>query len=186
MKKLSILLIVIAMALLSACGSGPNGGDKDTILLLKVDYLTHSFEGATEIQLSQPAAKQDSLPIEVHYLPPGDFGNISLHYTPTDDSLFDGSVIWMGCGHIKYPNQLTPASQFTTSNTPAPLPVNADFQQLFGNQNHPMDSIWYAVDQLDIVKEYAENDKKVGYFLYTPSVGVGNPADWDYILFMSK
>ena len=34
--------------------------------------------------------------------------------------------------------------------------------------------------------EISRTSKKVAVFLYTPSVGGGNPADWDFIIFVEK
>jgi hypothetical protein len=33
---------------------------------------------------------------------------------------------------------------------------------------------------------YANSHKKVAVYLYTPSVGIGNPADWYYLVFVEQ
>ncbi|MFW6226633.1 MAG: hypothetical protein ACOC31_00865 [Bacteroidota bacterium] len=187
MKKLVSISLMFVLSLMIACGPGP-APDKDKLLMLRIDHLTKNFEGATEIDLSQNAASTDSLPIDVHYKPPGDFGNITLLYKPSGDTVFDGSIIWMGKGQINKPDSFDPASQFVTASSPHPLPDTLNYQVIFPQPSHsiPYDSIWYAVDDLKIVKEYARFNKKIGLFFYTPSVGSGNPADWDWIVIMSK
>lgn len=187
MRKLISAIVLLGLATLIACGPGPSP-DKDKLLMLRVDHLTKNFEGAIEIDLSQNTASSDSLPIEVHYLPPGDFGNITLLYKPSGDTVFDGGIVWMGKGQINQPDSFDPPSQFTKATSPHPLPDTLNYQFIFPQHHHsvPYDSIWYAVDDLKIVKEYARFNKKIGLFFYTPSVGMGNPADWDWFVIMSK
>jgi hypothetical protein len=42
--------------------------------------------------------------------------------------------------------------------------------------------IWMEIADLAIVSEYMNAQLQVGLYLYTPSVGIGNPADWDWFV----
>ena len=157
------------------------------ILMLKVDYLTYNFEGGKEINLSQSMLTNDSIPIKIDYKSPGDFGNITLYYKPTNDKLFDGSIIWMGKGNMTFPAQLDSASTFVKINNATTQPLSSRFQLIFNqNQTPNISSIWNAIQKLKIISNYLPNNKKIGVFLYTPSVGIGDPADWDWFIFMSN
>ena len=83
--------------------------DYNSIVILKVDYMTNKFEGGYEQQINSEITDADTIPITIKYKAPGDFGNISLYYKPTNDLLFDGSIIWNGTGTINYPQTFRPA-----------------------------------------------------------------------------
>lgn len=185
-RNLHLLALLAIVTGFASCTKKPSS-PHDSLLLLKVDYLTYKFEGGTEIQLSQSVAGTDTLPVETIYNPPGDFGDITLKYQPSGDNIFAGTIIWMGCGQITYPASLNPSKSFSTYPNPVPMPDSTDFQQIFKySPALQADSAWMAVKDLKIVHRYSKFAKNIGIFLYTPSVGMGDPADWDYFLIMSK
>ena len=49
-------------------------------------------------------------------------------------------------------------------------------------------SIWAAIDNLETVKNYRESNPevKISLFLYTPSVGIGNPEEWDWFVILKN
>ncbi len=165
----------------------PTFAPSSKILVLKVDHLTSVFEGGTEINLSTNTEVSDSIPMSILYNPPGDFGDITLKYLPTGDSLFAGTIIWMGQGDRQFPAALAQASTFATG-TSAPIPAHTQFQPILTdhNQTYPYATIWSAIQNLSIIQSYLAVGKKVAVYHYTPSVGIGNPADWDWYVFMSK
>jgi hypothetical protein len=158
------------------------------ILILKVDYVTKSFKGGTEIALAPHSFTADSLPIAESYVPPADFGRLSLIYAPTSDTLFNGTIIWMGSGAEKIPSQLSPATSFAKMNSSVALPSASRFQQLHRTFPASRDTIpWDAIKNLSVVNQYVSgNTKKIGYFLYTPSVGIGNPLEWNWFFYISN
>ena len=158
----------------------------NTVLLLKVDYTTNTFEGGFEQAINQGLSAGDSLPIRVDLVAPSDFGNISLYYGPTNDLLFDGSIIWMGTGEISFPASFNGANTYTLTDSISALPDSSRFQLMLGYEPDDYAAIWESIDDLCIVLEYLKSNKNIGLFLYAPSVGVGNPADWDWIFVMSK
>lgn len=183
-------IVVFAFAFLMIACSKDKKDERietiNTILLLRVDYMTYKFEGGTEQTISKGLTNSDTIPISVDYKSPGDFGNISLYYQPTNDLIFDGSIIWMGTGVIAYPKSFTTPDNYPTISTNSAQPDNSRFQKVFYSGSIDYSKIWSSVSNLSIVSEYLKSNKKIGLFLYTPSVGVGNPYEWDWFVIMSK
>ena len=161
---------------------------KSKLLVVQIDYETYKFEGASEQFLLSDFTTVDTLPLASNYSLPGDFGNVAFNYQPKNELVFDGSIIWMGTGQLKFPT-IKSASNFSRGSQVAVRPDTTGFQFLqpaVMTQNYDLDSIWMDVAELEIVNEYLKSHKKVGLFLYTPSVGAGNPADWNWYLFFNK
>jgi hypothetical protein len=159
------------------------------VLLLKIDFQTHQFEGAFEHILSSPIGQVDTLPITSTFAPPGDFGNVAFHYQPTNELIFDGDIVWNGLGAINYPMGFDPPNTLTRIADPVALPDSMRFQNVFPEMppyKLPLDSVWMDVADLKIVNDYMDSHKQIGYFLYTPSIGLGNPADWDWFLVLNS
>lgn len=157
------------------------------VLMVKVDYLTNTFEGGTELTFPSTTP---TFTISNQYDPPGDFGNVQLRYQELSQPLFDGSIIWMGCGQMQFPQGLTPAAEFDRVTTPDVVTPAAGFENVFNpsSQTYSYTPVWQAVQNLTRVRAYlaANPQATVKLFLYTPSVGMGNPADWDWILFLKN
>ena len=159
------------------------------IVLLQVDFMTNVFEGAKEQNFSSNISSSDTIPISIDYKAPGDFGSITLYYQPTSEMVFDGTIIWMGTGQIKYPENFISPEKFSKLETSIDLPDISKFQTIFYNlHNQSIDyaSIWSSINKLEIVADYLKSNKKIGLFLYTPSVGVGDPYEWDWFVIMNK
>ena len=160
----------------------------NTILLLKIDYLTYKFEGGAEKLISGGLANTDSIPIEIVYKSPSDLGRISLFYKPTNDLLFDGIMLWASSGvkGLIVPAKFNvPETYFKTIIEPA-LPDDSRFQKIFPDTDFNYSKLWKSISNLCIVTEYLQCNKKIGLLLYMPSVGVGDPHDWDWFVIMSK
>ncbi len=162
----------------------PTGADK--VLMLKVDYLTNTFESGKEITLQNAA---ETFTIDVDYQAPGDFGGIQLYYDETDEKLFDGTIHWMGLGAVSYPENFVPANQFEHVITNDYMTPEGGFEYIFQpyNPENNYDAMWSSVQGLTRVRQYLlTSQHAVKIFLYTPSVGEGNPADWDWIIIMKN
>lgn len=158
----------------------------NTILILRVDCNTYKFEGGFEKFISKPIPNTDSIPIEVVYKSPSDIGHITLYYKPSGDLLFDGPIIWAGRGSLNVPTTFDhPDTYFKTTNEPA-KPDDSRFQKIFSIAPFDYSKIWKSISNLSIVTEYLKSNKKIGLLLYTPGVGVGDPAYWDWYAFLSK
>ncbi len=161
--------------------------DGNKVLLLKVDYLTNTFEGGTELSFNKTTP---TFTIKNKYVPPGDFGSIKFTYDELNETLFDGTIIWMGTGKINFPQNLLTQNEFELVKTKDIVYPSGGFENIFNPQNQTYDygTIWQSVQVLVKVREYLNTNPtaKVKIFLYTPSVGVGNPKEWDWIIFIKN
>lgn len=192
MKKITLSLFTIPLILLIiilsffSCKNVEDSGLSE-VLVLKVDYLTNQFEGGTELTFTKSSPNFNIQPI---YISPGDFGNISMIYQDINELLFDGSIVWMGKGYIKYPRNFIPANRFEIVLTSDYVIPKNGFENVFNpnNTNYDYSPIWSSVQSLVKVREYLRSNPNstAKLFLYTPSVGVGNPEDWDWIIFLKN
>lgn len=206
MKK--IILSVSLLALLASCsGDDANspvnqqpettfstenpanpGGGENKVLMLRVDHDTFAFEGGKELTFDAAS----TFTIASEYVSPGDFGSVTLLYDELDQPLFDGTIIWMGLGEMSFPSALDAADSFATIEDGVVQPELSQFEEIeyaegdFGEPDHQ--SIWTAIKNIELVKEYrdANPEAKVSLFLYAPSVGIGNPAEWDWFVILKN
>lgn len=170
-----------------------NPQTENKVLLLKVDLQTSQFEGGKELTFDDAA----TFTIETDYDAPGDFGGIKLKYQEVDAPLFEGTIHWMGLGEISYP-QFDPVPSFTTVENAVTIPAE-NLREIVEYTEFPLpvdewpyapdyENIWASIDNLELVKEYRESNPNatVHFFLYTPSVGVGDPAQWDWIVILKN
>lgn len=164
--------------------------ENNKLLMIKLDYLTHEFEGATELNFNSLVIS-DTIPMEIIYNPPGDFGDISITHIPTEEPIFFGTIIWMGLGERTFPEEFSSPSEYIASDDPVDLPEIEEIKFIstltFESGLSPTfeySNSWDAVSNLQIVEQYLANGAKIALIEYTPSVGVGDPSDWDwYYLF---
>ena len=168
------------------------GRDRD-ILLMRVDYLTYNYLGYTTFNIRDKISG-DTIPFFSVYRAPTDFGYQKLYYRTVDSAnmLFYGDIIWMGCGMMQYPQP----SSFVTG--PAnylnlPYPGQSRISHYNGTRHTTVTdetnlrNIWNTISiQSEFQYFYSRTTKKVAVYLYTPSVGVGNPADWYYLVFVEQ
>jgi len=165
--------------------------DNNKLLMLKVDYETLEFEGGIELNFNSLVIS-DSIPMEITINEPGDFGDISIVHQPTQEPIFFGTVVWSGLGERSFPEELLPPTEFLPTDLSINLPTidQIKFISSSGIESGfiPSDynNTWNSIAGLSAVEEYMVNGAKVALLLYTPSVGLGNPADWDwyYMLYL--
>lgn len=195
MKK--ILLLSLLGIFATACSDDDNNNTippddgQNKVVLLQVDYLTNTFEGGK--QLVFPAATNDDFTVSYVYHPPGDFGDIALTYQEVNMPLFAGTIIWSGTGARSFPDSIDAVTAFPTTGATVALPPNDDFRFIDYtgvDYAEPIDfePMWNAVDNLQIVAQYraANPSAKIYMYLYTPSVGMGNPAEWDWYVIIKN
>lgn len=172
-------------------------GVDSNILIMKVDYQTFQYEGYTTVNVDITNNSSDTIPFLAEYCPPGDIGYIKLFYENSSHLLFYGGMIWMGCGNLHFPTSFMelPAQSaglpypgnnricfIDFSGAQQPLPWNYDLVD-----ETMIENVWETISkQPEFQHYYSKTNKKVAVFLYTPSVGGGNPADWDFIIFVEK
>ena len=189
MKKISFLIFT-AFLVVSCSNEQPEPQHNTNILMLKVDFLTNTFEGGYEFNFKNAP---DEFTLSVDYQPAADLGYIKLYYDEIDELLFNGTMVWRGgCGQIDYPANLLPASAFDVVSPVRGDGVASDgFEKILAENNltdATCDAVWANIKDLSKVVDYLHENpgQKIRIFLYTPSVGRGNPADWDWILFLEK
>lgn len=172
--------------------SPPELGPSTKILLLVVDYNTYKFEAGKELEISTNTYNSISMPVKVNYNSPGDFGDVTLLYEPTNDSIFGGTIIWMGKGEVFYPRSFNMPDFFEISEPGLNLPPDRRFQQILNTSNAAKytdlkyENLWKAVHKLKIVKDYFKAGKNIGVYRYQRSVGLGSPSEWDWIIVMTN
>lgn len=193
MKKISFILLTTVSILFLGCSSTDCGckpltnNYQNKVLVLKVDYITNVFEGGKGLTF----ATTSTFTIQKLYMPPSDFGWIKLNYQELNLPIFDGSIHWMGMGTIAFPTDFSPASSFSYITTIAPIPMPAaGFENLHNPSNSTIDYtlIWNSISNLEKVDEYRTLNptSTIKIFLYTPDVGIGNPANWKWIVLVKN
>ncbi len=131
-------------------------------------------------------------PLQTYYdfEAPGDLGNLQILESISNELLFDGSIIWAGVGERIFPSSIFEPSYFDALLT-ADYVEAVSYENIFtemqeANENEYQAS-WAAIQNLVEVREKLEArpQMEVKYFLYQPSVGLGNPEDW-YWVFLLK
>ncbi len=189
MKNIFLLLVASAFCLSCTPSSTSTQEERisnpaeNKILMLKVDYTTNVFEGGKELTLGPYSS---SFETNNEYQAPSDFGYLKVFYTPTNTKIFDGTIHWLGEGAMSYPTNFAPANSFVVLNTFAAIPMPV-VENIFGTstpQNVNYTAVVNPLIYLEKVNAYRISNPtaKVKIFLYTPGVGVGNPATWKWIV----
>lgn len=199
MKK--SLLLLFSLALFTACSGDSNtqsvNDDQqlpaaNKVVLLKVDLLTNTFEGGKELTFPD----NGNFTISTDFNPAGDFGDITLIYEEVSEPIFAGDIIWMGLGQMTFPESINTPEEFITIQNPVSQPDESQFALVSVDEpatspflsDIDYEAIWSSVSNRAVVKQYRESnpDAKINLFLYTPSVGVGDPADWDWFVILKN
>lgn len=189
------ILFLSLLGILFACNSADMNTDFETdletdapnqVLLLKVDYTTNTFEGGTILGFDK---KTDDFTVENQHVAPSDFGSVKLIYKELNQPLFEGTIIWMGRGKMTFPETLEPASAFKRVMT-SDFYRAGGFENVFNPDNMELDyeKPWISVQGLVKTREFlaANPTQKAKLFLYTPSVGAGDPKDWYWVIYLKK
>ena len=149
------------------------------LLLLKVDFQTNKFEEGIEIPFPDT-----SLNILTDFLRPHDFGNIRLFQEGSNDTIFDGTIVWEGTGKRTFPKEMLPYRKFHFRKKDTPLPPESKIKFITEKGNYH--NIWSAIENLSIVHQYLKSNPngEIFFFLYNPSVGIldRSKSDWYIIL----
>ena len=96
--KIKLIFLFVIIAFLLSCKKDNKilqSSPTAKVLLLKVDYITNTFQGGKELIFSK---NPSTFTISNEYEVPSDLGNIKLKYQEIDETLFDGTIFWMGRG----------------------------------------------------------------------------------------
>ena len=189
--------ILLGICILSFSNCKKDDGENEdnvtkTLVLLKVDYLTHDFEGGQLVELPPFTNLSDTLPLIVNHVAPSDIGSLSIYYNTVNPSqlVFNGSLVWMGLGSRSFPATLADPLDFPLLASPLGSVDSTEFKIVhydLAPQQIYYDSIWDGIKDLEIVGFVRSNSTtKMSLFLYRPSDGAGDPADWDWYILMEK
>ena len=186
MKRAAILLSLVAFLVVSCEPEEPQP-QNSTVLMLTVDFTTNTFLGGKELAFSQSS---NTFTITNEFVDPCDFGHIKLFYSEINELLFFGTIHWMGCGEMIFPQNLLTANQFQAVLTEDYVIPKNGFEDIFPlfETTSDYELIWGSVQSLVKAREYLSSNPEqiVKMFLYTPSVGVGNPEEWYWVIFLTK
>ena len=164
--------------------------DSVNLGLLVLDYQTYALEGAN-LSYFPPCGGcgTDSLPLLVEIETPSDFGSVVFRYAPTGDTVFAGTVIWLGSGEILYPTAFVPADSMKFHADSVAQPEDPDRYEFFVELQEETviaksDSAWQAISSVDLVHTFAESDFRVGFHLYPPALGIFEPSLAKWIVFL--
>jgi hypothetical protein len=161
------------------------------ILISKVDYLTFRYKGFYALNVTNKLNSGNEIPFVSECQAPSDFGYIKLFYRNTNNLLIDGTIIWSGCGELRFPDQFRAGLPMDNG---LPYPgqsriafINNSGQYETVTNETELQYIWQSVSRQKEFQHYYNNShKKVAVYLYTPSVGIGNPADAYYLVFTEQ
>ena len=190
MKKIIFILFAV---LVFSCDNDSEPvilNEANKVILLKVDFLTNEFEGGKEFEFST----SESFTISSTYNTPVDFGDIQLYYNELNEKIFDGTIIWAGRGEMSYPTEIDLPESFATIDKNLELPEFSMFKTVmyweFAYYLETIDyfSIWNSIKNLEVVENYRKSNPRgeINLFLYTPSVGYGNPAEYDWYIYIKN
>lgn len=191
---MNVKLLLLFFAAIFSCKSNDDSQnlleEKNRVVLLKIDFTTSTFEGGKELEYDQ----NSEFTIDYSYNSPGDFGDVQLYYQELDSLIFDGTIVWSGLGIRAYPEVILPASSFPVSANTLEMPSIELFVPVMYDEfayypeNIEHESIWNAIRDLKLVEDYRSSNPhgRINLFLYTPSVGIGNPLDWDWYVILKN
>jgi len=174
--------------------------EKD-ILIAKVDYMTFEYGGFYSMNVTNKQNEGNEIPFLADYMSPGDFGYIKLYYRDQSNLLMDGSIIWAGCGELNFPETFVKGN---SSNTYVPeytmkrglsfpsdrisyIDADGSYVQDVDESDNDLGYIWQTLSaQEEFMSYYEQTSKKVAVYLYQPSVGVGDPYEWYYMVFVER
>jgi len=172
------------------------------ILIAKVDYMTFEYGGFYSMNVTNKQNEGNEIPFLADYKTPGDFGYIKLYYRDESNLLMDGSIVWAGCGELNFPETFVKGNssntyvQEYTMKYSLEYPGSDRISYIDNNGNYTTESqlpesdlhyIWQTLSNCEeFMSFYEQTSKKVAVYLYTPSVGVGNPYDAYYMVFVER
>jgi hypothetical protein len=162
--------------------------NKLNIAVLKLNYTDFSIQGGKMLYYDCLGCTKDSIPFNVDYQEPMDFGSICLKLNPSLDTVFSGSMIWMGTGVIDFPSNFNASMPFMSGNSIIQAPNNIQLLNQQGQQFNNatiINQCWNTVSTLEITESFSNFNYHAAIYLYTPKVGLTdyNYAKWIVFLY---
>ena len=201
-KRMRILLFCIILFLASNCEkstescseysySWPLKSDSMNFAILLLDLETYNLEGGHFANYEICKLNELNLPFDISVHEPLDFGGIVFKYSQTNDTLFEATVVWRGAGSIIYPPYFLSTNTFKSTTNTVPKPDSLEIFEYFLDFDKDVlrlkcDTVWSAIDNLDIVSDFSQKIYKAGIFLYPPSVGGFSLTSAKWIVFLCR
>ena len=166
--------------------------NRANVITLLVDYDNLQFEGGNLASYLCADCNNDSLPFNVSYQSPSDFGSVTFTLSPTGDTVFHGGIVWMGQGELYYSYDYGMGSPYEIQEDIMALPEDAMFYDMQGREISDPQFVnsarnaWYEVNRLEIVETAITEDFRVGIFLYAPTVGVFDPSVAKWVVYLYR
>ncbi len=195
---MKLLLVCFILFSLSGCKKEDNSvtiedtHDSSQLLLLKIDYSTSQFEGGALYGFDVNPA--DTIPIEIEYIEPVDFGYIKLTHKPDLKVIFEGEIIWRGVGEIQIPEKFSDPEGFPKANYEIEAPSLENYEYFFLKKplsgtffdesgvkiklEEYFDKIWGELADLKVIHEFMDDNASMGIFLYPASALTVDFAKW--------
>ena len=158
--------------------------DNSVVFAFTVDYTTNDFLGGYDIVLPHYV---DSIKPVCKYKSPGDFGSVEWYDQKTDAKLFSGTIVWAGKGERTFPEKIETPESYVKLNITTQMP---DFKVLYHDEfdyisQHDIDytSAWNSIKNLQNIS-WITKETQAYIYLYCPSVGIGDPKDWYWVIFL--
>jgi hypothetical protein len=159
--------------------------------ILILDYETYAIEGGHFGHYEICNLNQSYLPFDISVHEALDFGSVIFKYSQTNDTLFEATVVWRGIGSIIYPSYILSAGTFKNTMNIIPKPDSLEMFDYYLDFDKTAlklkgDTVWSAIDNLDIVSDFSQEIFNAGIFLYPPTLG-GNISDYTkWIVFLCR
>jgi hypothetical protein len=158
--------------------------DASMVFTYMIDYTTNRFLGGYKVTL--PLYIDSLMPV-CEYNSPGDSGDVTWYDKTTNTRLFAGTIIWMGKGERTFPEKIDSPGSFTkldfSSKNPQFISLYHDDYDKIANPEVDYPPMWNAIKDLQDISWCSDSTPAYIYF-YRPSVGVGDPKDWYWIVFL--
>ena len=184
----NIIYILVLFVLLGCDNSeGPEmvicPPETSMVFALTVDYTTNEFLGGYTVDMP---ISQSTLKMACEYKAPGDFGSVKWYDKQSNKELFAGTIIWMGKGERTFPEKISPPASFPKLKITTAMPSmttlsHGEFDQTDIEVDYT--PVWNAIANLQCVSWISELTPAYIY-LYQPSVGVGDPKDAYWVIFL--
>lgn len=163
---------------------------QNKVLVLKLDYTTTAFEEGVELGFENSS----TFTITSTYNQPNDFGSVNLQYAELNQPLFDGTIVWMGNGFRTYPSVFNPSTSFQTTANIITQPDDSRFMKVDYHsgtiipRTDDNSILWNSIENLEKVQSYLTSNPtaKIYVLEYKSSVGIGDPNEWDFYLFIKN
>ena len=122
-------------------------------------------------------------------LPPGDFGGFAVLHRCSGLVIYAGSILYMGKGEQLFPANPINPDVLTHKKTSINSPQRVDV--IFGPYVGHIEkesglSAWNSIQDLNFVQDLAVSPYDVLVYLYPRTVGVFNPDDAEWVIFVQR